>query len=84
MEKTEILERLNGIFRDVFDDDGIIISENTISDDIEDWDSVTQVSLLVAIEKDFGIKFAMAEIAAFNRVANIVKALASSGKDMLY
>ena len=45
MNRTELKERLNEVFRDVFDDSRIIVNENTTSDDIEDWDSLEHINL---------------------------------------
>lgn len=59
MERAEIFERLTGIFRDIFDDDNLEIGEKTTADDIEDWDSLSHIMLLSAIEEEFGIKFDM-------------------------
>lgn len=44
MNRTELKERLNEVFRDVFDDSRIIVNENTTSDDIEDWDSLEHIN----------------------------------------
>ena len=49
MTKDEIYKRLNSVFRDVFDDDTLEISEATSADDIDDWDSLAQISLIAAI-----------------------------------
>ncbi len=59
MDKDEILERLNQVFRDIFDDETLMISEQTAADDIDDWDSLAQISLIAAVENEFGIRFDM-------------------------
>ena len=61
MNKNEITERLNRVFRDVFDDDSISVNENTTSADIEDWDSIEHINLIAAVENEFGIRFKMRE-----------------------
>ena len=53
MNRTELKERLNEVFRDVFDDSRIIVNENTTSDDIEDWDSLEHINLIGAVEQEF-------------------------------
>ena len=63
MNRTEIMAKLNEIFCDVFDDEDIVLSDDTTADDIEDWDSLEQINLLVAIEKQFIIKFQLAYLA---------------------
>ena len=55
----EIYERLNNVFRDIFDDETIEVNANTTSSDIEDWDSLEHINLIVAIEQEFGMKFNM-------------------------
>ncbi|MBE6895157.1 MAG: acyl carrier protein, partial [Ruminococcaceae bacterium] len=57
MTKETILKDLEVIFQDIFDDEDIVLTEATNSDDIEDWDSLEQINLLVAIEKKYSIKF---------------------------
>ena len=56
MSRNEILEKLDQIFKDVFDDEDVTISEDTTPEDIEDWDSLGHVYLTVDIEDEFGIK----------------------------
>ena len=57
MTEQAILEAVQEIFRDNFDDDTLEITRATCADDIEDWDSLEQINLLTAIEKKFNIKF---------------------------
>jgi len=57
MGKDEIFERLNQVFRDVFDDESILLDETTGPDDIDGWDSLAHISLIAAIESEFGIRF---------------------------
>ena len=58
----EIIEELQEIFREIFDDEELVLSRETTADDIEDWDSLTHMQLIVEIEKKYGIKFTTAEI----------------------
>ena len=64
----EIIEELQEIFREIFDEDELVISRDTTSEDIEDWDSLTHMQLIVEIEKKYGIKFTTAEI---KKAANV-------------
>lgn len=76
MENTDILNRLQEIFRDTFDDDELIINNETTADDIDDWDSLTQIQLILEIEKEFKIKFTVDEIKQASNVgefAQIIK-----------
>lgn len=72
MEREEIYEKLNGIFRDVFDDESITVNAMTTSDNIEDWDSLEHINLLVAIEAEFHIKFDMEEVLVMKNVGEMV------------
>ena len=62
MTTQEIYERLTNIFQDVFDDDEIKLSPMTMSEDIDDWDSLSHIRLIISVEKEFGISFTSAEI----------------------
>ncbi len=72
MERTEIFKKLNGIFIEVFNDKSIIIKETTTSDDIEDWDSLSNINLISAIEDEFGLEFEMADILKMKNVGDFV------------
>lgn len=72
MERQEIFEKLNEIFRDVFDDDTIIVTEETTSNDIEDWDSLTHITLISEVEDEFDMKFAMKDVVGMKNVGEMV------------
>lgn len=69
----EIYERLNGVFRDVFDDDSITVNEDTTADDIEDWDSLNHITLIDAVESEFGVRFTMGEVSGMKNVGEMAK-----------
>lgn len=73
MTKAEIHENVQEIFRDVFDEEELIITDETNADDIEDWDSLAQVRLTVAIEKKFSIKFDFGELASLHNVGEMLE-----------
>ena len=73
MEKEEIYERLNNVFRDVFDDESIVVKPETTANDIEDWDSLEHINLVVAVEQEFGMKFNMNEVTTMKDVGDMVK-----------
>lgn len=73
MKEKKLYEELDGIFQDVFDDDSIHVNENTVAEDIEDWDSLEHINLIVAIENHFGIKFNMNEVTSMKNVGEVVK-----------
>ena len=77
MTREQVYEKLNKIFREVFDDDDIILNDNTTADDIEDWDSLEQINLVVACEKQFNIKFDMKEIQVLKNVGEMVDIILS-------
>ena len=72
MNRTEIFEKLTEVFRDVFDDESIELTETTTAADIEDWDSLTHIMLLSAVEDDFGIKFDMKAVQGLKNVGAMV------------
>ena len=72
MSREEVFERLNEVFRDVFDDESIEVNENTTSADIEDWDSLEHISLMSAVEQEFGIRFSMGQIQSMKNVGEMV------------
>ena len=73
--EERIYETLNEIFRDVFDDDEITVEAETNSDSIEDWDSLEQINLVVAIQDTFGIKFNIDEVNAMKSVGEMADAI---------
>jgi acyl carrier protein len=75
MERSEILEKLNGIFTDVLDNDDIKINETSTANDIEEWDSLTHIQLVVAIEKSFKVKFTTYEIQIWKNVGDMVNSI---------
>ncbi|MBQ0027463.1 MAG: acyl carrier protein [Lachnospiraceae bacterium] len=72
MTTEEIYEKLNEVFRDVFDDEDIEVNAETTADDIEDWDSLEHINLVNAVEGEFGIKFTMAQLQGFKNVGEMV------------
>lgn len=76
MEKTEILAKLQEIYQDVLDNEDIELTETTTADDVEEWDSLSHVQLVVAIEKEFKIKFTSKEILSWRNVGDLVNCIA--------
>jgi len=73
MERTEIFTKLNEIFKDVLDlDDSSNLTDSTTANDIEEWDSLTHIQLIVAIEKQFKIKFTSKEILSWQNVGEMI------------
>ena len=70
-DSTGILQEVSGIFKDILDDDDVQVTETSTADDIEEWDSLTHIQLVVAIEKHFKIRFTAAEINSFQNVGEM-------------
>jgi len=68
MDRQEVFKRLNEIFQDIFDDEELIVTDETCADDVEDWDSLRHITLISAVEKAFGMKFAMKEVLEMENV----------------
>jgi len=75
MTTQEVLAKVTDIFRDVLDEDNIVLKPETTADDVEEWDSLTHIQIIVAIEKRFGIKFSTAEINGFKNVGEMSDAI---------
>ena len=75
MDKTEILQQVEMIFKDVLDEEGIVLSESSTTDDVEGWDSLTHIQLIVAIEKHFKIKFNSKEILSWKNVGEMLESI---------
>jgi len=68
----EIMEKFTNVFRETFNDDSIKITKETTADDIDAWDSLSHVNLIIAIELAFDIEFTQREIMSFNNVGDMV------------
>jgi acyl carrier protein len=77
MIKEELLQQIQEIFRDVLDDEEIVLTESATAEDVEGWDSLTHIQLIVAIEKRFKIKFTSKEILSWKNVGELVDCLAA-------
>lgn len=75
MQRQQIFSRVSDIFSDVMDRDDVTLSDATTADDVEEWDSLSHVRLIVAVEQGFGIRFANAEIEGFKCLGDLVDAV---------
>lgn len=71
MSREEVFDTLNEVFQDVFDDEGITVTDKTTADDIEEWDSLEHINLLAAVEQAFGIKFNMGQVVSMKNVGEM-------------
>jgi acyl carrier protein len=72
MTREEILNTVQDIFRDIFDDQSLEIKDSTSAEEIEDWDSMNHLNLVSAIEKKFSIRFALGELQTLNNVGAMI------------
>ena len=77
MTREFVYIKMNEIFRNVFDDETIVLTDETNANDIEDWDSLEQINLIVAIENEFEMMFDMAEVANLANVGEMVDLILS-------
>jgi acyl carrier protein len=73
---SSVKQKLNRVFRDVFDDDNIEIFDAMTAGDIDEWDSVTHITLVLAIEKEFGLRLNAAEVGKLDNVGAMIELLA--------
>ena len=76
-QKKKILIKLQNIFRVIFDDDSIKLNSNTTAEDIEEWDSLNQIRIILACEKEFSVKLNPREINDFVNIGEMVEHLFS-------
>ncbi len=75
MDRKEILNTVNNVFIDVLDDDSLVLTEATTANDVEEWDSLNHIQLVVAIERQFKIRFASQEILSWQNVGEMVDSI---------
>jgi len=80
MSREEVMKTLNEIFCNVFDDDSIVLRDETNSSDIDDWDSLEQINLIVNIENEFRMMFDMAEVADLANVGEMADLIMSKAE----
>jgi acyl carrier protein len=76
-QAKNITKQLAPIFRNVFDDDNLVIDVSTTAQDVDGWDSLAHIRLIVAIEKSFGLRFSAAEISAVENVGQMAELILS-------
>ena len=77
----QILERLGGVFCDVFDAEDLTITRQSTAADVPGWDSLTHVRLILETEKVFGVRFTTSEVASLSNVGELVDAIERKVKD---
>jgi len=72
MNRSEVSEKIINIFNNIFDTKDIVITEETNSNDIEDWDSLTHINLISACEMEFSVKFGINDIIKLKKIGDFV------------
>lgn len=72
MERNEILKKVEEIFREELELNDLVLSDETTADDVEEWDSLSHIQLIVAIEKEFNLKFTSREIMSWANVGEMI------------
>ena len=69
---AEIEDRIQTVMRDIFDVPGLAVHRAMTAAEVDDWDSLSHINLLVAIEKEFGVKFTLAEVKPLKNVGEMI------------
>lgn len=72
MDREQVISRLVALMEDAFDEDDIDYSDDLMADDIEEWDSLSNVRFIVSVEQAFGVRFTVGEIEGFANVGELV------------
>jgi acyl carrier protein len=73
METTDIVSRLTPIFRDVFNDDALVVSEGMTAADVPTWDSLSNINMIIGVEKAFGVKFSIKDVRNLKNVGGLLE-----------
>jgi acyl carrier protein len=77
MESSVIYERLTGVLHDVLDDDTVVLTPELTAAQVDGWDSLTHIRLMLSVEKAFAIRFAAAEVGKLKNVGELVSLIAA-------
>lgn len=75
LSTNELIRESEIVFRDVLDNETITLTDETTADDIEEWDSLSHIQLIVAIEKRFKIRFQTSEITSYKNVGELCQGI---------
>ena len=72
LDREKVVDRLNHLFRDIFDDDDIAVTDTTVAADIDGWDSLAHITLILGVEREFHIKMTAAEVGSLKNVGQMI------------
>ena len=73
--QQNIRDRLTKVFQETFDDDSLVLSDDMTAEDVDEWDSVNHISLVLAVEKEFGIRLSAAAVGSLDNVGAMIRLL---------
>jgi acyl carrier protein len=79
LNPEEVVVRLNHLFRDVFDDDNVSVTGDTTAADIDGWDSLAHITLILGVEREFRIKMSAAEVGSLKNVGQMIDLIVARG-----
>jgi acyl carrier protein len=79
MDRPTILKEVTDVFIDVLDNEDIVLTDETQATDVEDWDSLNHIQLVVGIEKHFKIRFTSKEIQSWKNVGEMITCIQEKG-----
>lgn len=77
MNRSQVLSQVQDIFRDILDEDELVLTETSTAEEVDGWDSLTHIQLVVAIEKHFKFKFTSKEILSWKNVGEMIDSIQS-------
>jgi acyl carrier protein len=83
MELTEIIRQVNNIFIELFEDESIVLSENSDTTNVEVWDSLNHIQVITAVEKHFKIRFDINELLNFQNVGELCQGVQAKLKSLI-
>ena len=75
MERSEIIAKVEEIFREELELDDLVLTDETTADDVEEWDSLSHIQLVAAMEEAFGIEFKSREILSWENIGDLIDSI---------
>jgi acyl carrier protein len=79
LDRADVVNRLTRVFQDTFDNDSIVLADTTTANDIDEWDSLSHIMLVLAVEQEFGLRLGAAEVGKLANVGQMIKLLTTRG-----